>query len=249
MSPSSRISPDSRWSGAYITLTPRRDELDLTSHVSSLDEDIVGLLCKRVFDLAGCCNGYAGSRLQVHLNGKKLAIKSFQQYVGMYEGLEPPAAFEKVNERWEIGVGPSDGQFTQISFVNSICTVKGGQHANHVADKVIQKLAKIVKKKNKGEDVKPHFIKNHLAVYVNCLIENPAFDSQTKESLTTRPAAFGSDVVSLPCLRHVSISPLSPDPIRQVLQDNREEWYRRPRALVGKIQANRAAQAKGGFFR
>ena len=32
-------------------------------------------------------------------------------------------AFEKVNERWEVGVGISDGQFQQVSFVNGICTV------------------------------------------------------------------------------------------------------------------------------
>jgi hypothetical protein len=34
--------------------------------------------------------------------------------------------------------------------------------------------------------VKGHQIKNHLSVFVNALIENPAFDSQTKETLTTR---------------------------------------------------------------
>lgn len=27
---------------------------------------------------------------------------------------------------------------------------------------------------------------------MNCQIENPAFDSQTKETLTTKPANFGS---------------------------------------------------------
>ena len=35
-------------------------------------------------------------------------------------------------------------------------------------------------------------IKNHLWVFVNCLIENPAFDSQTKMTLTTRRTNFGS---------------------------------------------------------
>ena len=72
-----------------------------------------------------------------------------------------------------------------------------------------------MKRKNKGEEVKATHIKNHLAIYVNALIVNPgdyqkckqflitfyypialniftAFDSQTKETLTTRPAAFGS---------------------------------------------------------
>jgi len=33
--------------------------------------------------------------------------------------------------------------------VNGICTTKGGQHVNHVAEQVIQKLMALVKKKNK----------------------------------------------------------------------------------------------------
>ncbi|PHJ19305.1 dna topoisomerase 2, partial [Cystoisospora suis] len=34
--------------------------------------------------------------------------------------------------------------------------------------------------------------RQHLWVFVSCLIVNPAFDSQTKETLTTKPAKFGS---------------------------------------------------------
>ena len=40
--------------------------------------------------------------------------------------------------------------------------------------------------------MKAHQIKAHLAVYVNALIVNPAFDSQTKETLTTKAGSFGS---------------------------------------------------------
>ena len=35
-------------------------------------------------------------------------------------------------------------------------------------------------------------MENHLCIFVNCLFENPAFDSQTKENMTTRKNAFGS---------------------------------------------------------
>ena len=80
----------------------------------------------------------------------------------------------------------------QVSFVNSICTIKGGQHVNHVTDQLVEAILKAVQKKNKGVAVKPHHVKNHLSVFVNCLIENPAFDSQTKETLTTRAKSFGS---------------------------------------------------------
>lgn len=81
----------------------------------------------------------------------------------------------------------------QVSFVNSINTSKGGEHVNYLAAQVANHLVKVVKKKNKGgSEIKPNQIKNHLAIYVNCLIENPAFDSQTKEFMTTKPKAFGS---------------------------------------------------------
>jgi DNA topoisomerase-2 len=40
--------------------------------------------------------------------------------------------------------------------------------------------------------VKPAQIKNYINVFVNCLIENPAFDSQTKEFFITKKSKFGS---------------------------------------------------------
>ena len=39
---------------------------------------------------------------------------------------------------------------------------------------------------------KPFMDKAYLSVFVNAMIENPAFDSQTKETLTLRPSSFGS---------------------------------------------------------
>lgn len=35
-------------------------------------------------------------------------------------------------------------------------------------------------------------MKNHIWIFVNCLIENPTFDSQTKENMTLQPRSFGS---------------------------------------------------------
>lgn len=40
--------------------------------------------------------------------------------------------------------------------------------------------------------VKGHLVKNHLCVFVNGLVENPAFNSQSKEALTSKETAFGS---------------------------------------------------------
>ncbi|CAA9986839.1 DNA topoisomerase II, putative [Plasmodium knowlesi strain H] len=99
--------------------------------------------------------------------------------------------------RWEIVVSKTDGsQFQQVSFVNSICTTKGGSHVNYIVEQLLNSLSKKANAKNKGGmEIKSGHIKNHLWVFVNCLIVNPTFDSQTKETLTTKPVKFGSKCI------------------------------------------------------
>jgi len=175
-----------------ITFCPDLKRFSMTS----LDEDTVALLSKRAYDLAGTLASSSGKKLAVTLNKNKLPIKSFKDYLGCFGGgVKVPTAYEKVNERWEVGVGPSteDGSALQhISFVNGICTSSGGEHVNCIANQITNHLAKVIKKKNKGTEVSKTHIRNHLFIFVNCLIENPAFSSQTKEQLTTRSKDFGS---------------------------------------------------------
>ncbi len=57
---------------------------------------------------------------------------------------------------------------------------------------IFGKVEAVKKKDKKGAPVKPFQAKNHLWLFVNCLVENPTFDSQTKETMTLRAGAFGS---------------------------------------------------------
>ena len=62
-------------------------------------------------------------------------------------------------------------------------------------DQVVKKVQEKLSAKNKKKlEIKPHQIKQNIWIFVNCLIENPAFDSQTKETLNTRPKDFGSKI-------------------------------------------------------
>ena len=40
--------------------------------------------------------------------------------------------------------------------------------------------------------IKPTFIKENLIFFINAIIENPSFISQTKDALTTKTSKFGS---------------------------------------------------------
>ena len=56
-----------------------------------------------------------------------------------------------------------------------------------IVDQLMPKLLEAAKKKNKGGmELRSLHIKNHLWVFVNSLIENPTFDSQTKENMTLK---------------------------------------------------------------
>lgn len=64
---------------------------------------------------------------------------------------------------------------------------------DHVSDMIVKQLLETLKKKNKnGIQIKPLQVKNHLWVFVSCLIVNPTFDSQTKEHMTLQAKSFGS---------------------------------------------------------
>lgn len=174
-----------------ITFSPDLPKFGMTT----LDKDIIALFTRRAFDVAASTRG-----VKVILNGKRVPVKNFKDYVDFYikekvddAGQPLKIVYEQVSERWEISVTISDQGFQQASFVNSISTTKGGRHVDHVADPLVNKIIEIVKKKNKGGlNIKPFQIKSHMWLFVNCLIENPTFDSQTKENMTLQPKSFGS---------------------------------------------------------
>uniref|UniRef100_A0A8C9W9Z3 DNA topoisomerase 2 n=1 Tax=Scleropages formosus TaxID=113540 RepID=A0A8C9W9Z3_SCLFO len=167
-------------------------------NMEKLDKDIVALLTRRAYDVAGSCKG-----VKVIFNGKKLPVNGFRSYVDLYvkdkldeTGVQLKVVNEVVNDRWEVCLTMSEKGFQQISFVNSIATTKGGRHIDYVVDQIVAKLIEVVKKKNKaGVSVKPFQVKNHIWVFVNALIENPTFDSQTKENMTLQTKLFGSKCV------------------------------------------------------
>lgn len=109
--------------------------------MEGLDDDIVSLMKKRVYDMAGV----TPAKVRVELNGKKLEIKEFKDYCDLYlkqevkEDHEPPIVLidkDTQHERWNVIVSfcEDDDQLRQISFVNSICTSKGGTHIDYLSN-------------------------------------------------------------------------------------------------------------------
>jgi DNA topoisomerase-2 len=194
--------PSSDFTRVSFSPDLKRFEMD------KLTPGMLKVLTKRVVDVAGCL-----SDVEVTLNGKLVPINGFESYIQTFrdatttqeeaEALEEAGQngradyiYARVNKRWQVGVLPSDIGFVQISFVNGMAARRGGTHINYIGDQLCRRIADHVNKKFPDlSGITGAHVKPHLALFINCKIENPTFDSQMKELLTSRPATFGSTCI------------------------------------------------------
>lgn len=94
---------------------------------------------------------------------------------------------------WKVGVvyDPDNGG-KQVSFVNGLNTFTGGTHVNDVLDRIVKKLTLQVEKKHKDLKLKASQIKDNISIFIDCVIEDPSFTAQIKDSLGTKVANFSS---------------------------------------------------------
>ena len=154
--------------------------------MQSIDDGMMRLIERRVWDLAMTL----GKEVKVSWNGTAVKCKNLTEYARAF-GCDP-VLYETPNDRWHIAVADSPvDKFFSMSFVNGIWTSKGGTHVDSVTNQVVGHIVEYLETKKKVK-VKPSLVKDHLAIFITSMIENPSFTSQTKETLTTKSSAFGS---------------------------------------------------------
>jgi DNA topoisomerase-2 len=169
-----------------ITFKPDYERLG----IDGLTPDLIALLKKRVYDISAVTD----KSIKVKYNSAIIPTKNFEQYINLYIGekSDAPRVYEEANSRWEYAVALTPtNEFIQVSFVNGIYTSKGGKHVEYILNQITRKLAEFIEKKKKVK-VNPNSIKEQLILFIRCDIENPSFDSQTKDFMNTPMAKFGS---------------------------------------------------------
>ena len=151
--------------------------------MKSMDDNIYKIFEKRVYDANICTT----PGCKVKFQGTALPKTSFDAYAKMHTKSDEVRMF--TSDRWSVCVVPADDGFEQVSFVNGICTTKGGSHVDHVASVlaagIIDEMAKKIK-------LKPQQVKNAFMLFVKSTLVNPTFSSQVKSECTLKPQNFGS---------------------------------------------------------
>jgi DNA topoisomerase II len=178
-----------------ITFEPDVPRLTGNPNQLAIPAEDYRIMCRRVVDVAGCHDD-----MQVTLNGVDVSVTSFEEYTRFYRSQEaPPLAFEQINSRWYVGVGLSEtGSFESVSFVNGMATDRGGTHVNAIANQIVKRIQDEIEKKCDADlvaAISPSLVRRSLFLSVRSLIENPDFDSQMKEYLSSSPEKFGSSCI------------------------------------------------------
>ena len=157
-------------------------------------EAMLSVLHTRTIELSAM----AGKEVKVSWNGSVITTNTFEKFIHLFIKDGTSHAYERSGDRWEVGAVLARNLFSEddspddrhISFVNGINTRKGGKHVETVLKTVLGNFTEIAKKKK--IDIKPTQLKDSVIFFINATIVNPAFDSQTKETLTTPASKFGS---------------------------------------------------------
>ena len=166
-------------SSVAITFTPEWKRFGM----SKMDDTIYKIFQKRVWDANICTT----QNCKVKFNGDVLPKQNFEAYAKMHEGVQEVASV--AGDRWSVCIGPSENGLEQVSFVNGLCTMKGGTHVDHaanlIANGIIDEMAKKIK-------LRPQQVKNTFNIFVKATLENPTFSSQVKSECTSKSPDFGS---------------------------------------------------------
>lgn len=128
---------------------------------------------------------------QIIFNGEKIPVKNLLAYANLYTDGEK-IEFKTDNTHVILAEKPAfEVGFSQISFVNGINTTHGGVHVDAWRSAIFKPLVeKIRSKYSKGKGstpvkVTPKSLEQYFMIFINCNLENPDFEGQTKGVLTS----------------------------------------------------------------
>ena len=101
------------------------------------------------------------------------------------------SALVRLSPRWQLGVAAAPGGGgAYVSFVNGVATARGGTHVDHIERQLLRGLAARLAAKGE-EPLPPAALRPHLLLFVDGRVEDPEFDSQAKERLTSPADRWG----------------------------------------------------------
>jgi len=162
--------------------------------VNEVTDNFATIIEKRIIDLCAANPGLSAKYIFKDDNGiirkSEWSFKSFEEYIELYSDyIDQENCISFKDKQKQVWVYPDGG--LNIGFVNGAECSKG-THIKAIRDEINKAIATQILQKNKL-DVGPRNVDNKYTMFCIYHIANPAFNSQTKEELTTPIERFSMD--------------------------------------------------------
>jgi DNA topoisomerase-2 len=169
-----------------FTLDFSRFETDL----KTFDDDFINIIHKRCIDAAAA---NPGLKVVFNCGGEDIEwkFKKLDEYIDLYSNIlniTDKIPFE--NDLCTALIFPDSS--VDVGFVNGAECSKG-THMKALRNEINQAVVDYISKKDKIKDLTTRGVDNKYSVFININVSNPAYDSQTKDTLTTPVEKFAKD--------------------------------------------------------
>jgi DNA topoisomerase-2 len=150
-----------------------------------IPDDVLALVRRRVYDLAMT----VGKGVRVSWGDALIRFRDIGEYASAHvsRNTDKAAPILTYADGTTLQLAVTDSpldRMLSVAFVNGIWT-KAGKHVEDITSQIVSHVLMYLETKKKLK-VKPALVRESLAVFINCLVENPSFSSQTKEVMTTK---------------------------------------------------------------
>lgn len=189
------LNKDDKDGFTQVSFTPEFEKFG----VKQFSQDMIDLFTKYIYDFS------MNTNLPCYLNDTKISI-SFMDYVRLYPGLDDTKELLKLeSDDCDVILCPGiTDELTCISFVNGGITRDGGVHCDKWVETIFRPIVEAVNNKGKRKKVSPKKkgvkkaikkdttrykvnikdVKNYFTLFIKAIVENPGYDSQSKNRLT-----------------------------------------------------------------
>ena len=173
--------------------TQTRFRLDFSrfeTDLKTFDDDFINIIHKRCIDAAAA---NPGLKVVFNCGGEDIEwkFKKLDEYIDLYSNILNIAdkiPFE--NDLCTALIFPDSS--VDVGFVNGAECSKG-THMKALRNEINQAVVDYISKKDKIKDLTARGVDNKYSVFININVSNPAYDSQTKDTLTTPIEKFSKD--------------------------------------------------------
>lgn len=162
--------------------------------VNEVTDDFATIIEKRIIDLCAANPGLSAKYIFKDDNGiirkSEWSFKSFEEYIELYSDyIDQENCISFKDKQKQVWIYPDGG--LNIGFVNGAECSKG-THIKAIRDEINKAIATQILQKNKL-DVGPRNVDGKYTLFCIYHVANPAYNSQTKEELTTPIERFSLD--------------------------------------------------------